>query len=341
MNEMLLTEREKALARDLGELRRVLDNVSAHISIIDLRGKLLEVNRVLVETTGLVRDDVLGQPIWDCYWWAGSPDLQAQLKSAFAQASDGHTIRYDTEIYVLGGTTISLDFQLAPLRDEHDDIVLVIASGMDITARKQRETHITTLMREVAHRSKNLLAVIQAMARQTLIAGGTAEEFEKRFSARIQALAFSHDLLVTENWRGASVHELVRSQLAHQLDLGRDRIKISGPDVMLNPEAAQNIGLALHELSINAEKYGALASDAGYISIAWSINRQGGERRFVFDWLECGGPEVSPPNHEGFGHKVMKRIAANALNGDAHLDFAPHGLHWSLAIPVTYLLNAF
>ncbi len=216
---------------------------------------------------------------------------------------------------------------------------LIIGTATDITLAKDHDAHIHFLMREVVHRSKNLLAVIQAMARQTAATGGTAREFEERFTARLQALAASHDLLVRDDWRGASAHELVRSQLGHFSELIGTRISIKGTDVILRPEAAQNIGLALHELATNAAKYGALVDDNGIIEVEWRVELKDNERRYAISWIERGGPTVIPPSREGFGHRVMKRIAAHALEGEVRLIFPPAGLEWHLSIPVHHLIG--
>ena len=139
----------------------------------------------------------------------------------------------------------------------------VTGAAVDITERKEGEAHLRLLMRELTHRSKNLLAVIQAMARQTAKHTGSIQTFVERFGARVQALARSHDLLVQESWHSASLNELVRSQLAYYLDREPDQVLIEGPDVRLKPEAAQSLGLALHELATNAAKHGAMSRSGG------------------------------------------------------------------------------
>lgn len=218
--------------------------------------------------------------------------------------------------------------------------VELIGMARDVTSRKQRETHMHLLMREVTHRSKNLLAIIQAMARQTVKDSLTATEFEQRFSSRLRGLAASHDLLAARDWHGAAIGDLVRWQLGSALDDAGGRVVISGPDLFLNPEAAQNIGLAFNELSSNALRFGALSSSEGRVSIAWSIDPSGAEpRRFHISWLESGGPEVSEPRRMGFGHKVMERLAARALDGNVSLTFASSGLKWSLHIPASFVVD--
>jgi two-component sensor histidine kinase len=213
-------------------------------------------------------------------------------------------------------------------------------TARDITDRKRWEDHIQLLMREVTHRSKNLLAVIQAMARQTKLASRDVEDFEVRFSGRLQALAASHDLLVQRNWHGVSVSELVRSQLGHYLDQQAGQIEIEGQGLIVTPEAAQNIGLAVHELSTNAAKYGALSVPEGRVEVRWQSVRPGSdEARFCMSWTEKGGPEVRSPSHKGFGQVVTEQIAARALQGKAHLVFAQTGVCWTLDIPASHILT--
>jgi two-component sensor histidine kinase len=191
-------------------------------------------------------------------------------------------------------------------------------------------------MREVTHRSKNLLAVIQAMARQTKIGSKTVAEFETRFSGRLQALAASQDLLVQRDWRGVSMSDLVKSQLGHHLDSLAKQIDISGEELVITPEAAQNIGLAVHELSTNAAKYGALSVPQGRVKVRWACEADGwGAPRFRMVWVERNGPPVAAPSHKGFGQVVMEQLAARALHGEAALLFESEGVRWTLDIPAS------
>ncbi|MGB8619899.1 MAG: HWE histidine kinase domain-containing protein, partial [Pseudolabrys sp.] len=144
------------------------------------------------------------------------------------------------------------DLHIEPLRNETGDVVGLTCASVDVTERKEGEAHLRLLLRELTHRSKNLLAVIQAMARQTARHTGSVETFLTQFGARLQALAASHDLLIRESWYGASLGELVRSQLGGYLDGLATQISIEGPAIAIKPEAAQNLGLALHELAVNA-----------------------------------------------------------------------------------------
>ncbi len=212
--------------------------------------------------------------------------------------------------------------------------VRMTGTARDITERKRGEEHVHLLMREITHRSKNLLAVIQAMARQSKVGSKTVADFEARFSGRLQALAAAHDLLVQQNWHGVSLADLVKSQLGHYLDQHASQIAIAGDHMIVTPEAAQNIGLAVHELSTNAAKYGALSVAAGKVRVVWSCEESDADDvLFHMHWIEAGGPEVVPPAHKGFGQVVLEQLAARALRGQARLQFERGGVCWALAIP--------
>jgi two-component sensor histidine kinase len=230
------------------------------------------------------------------------------------------------------------DLHIEPLRNEQDEIVGLTCASVDVTERKEGEAHLRLLLRELTHRSKNLLAVIQAMGRQTARHAGSIDAFLNQFGARLQALAASHDILVRESWYGASLNELVRSQLAAYSDSKDGRIEIEGPAVALKPEAAQNLGLALHELALNAAKFGALSVPNGRISIRWDRqgNTDGGA--IVFDWQEHLGPKVKPRRKKGFGSMVIEKNLARALDADVTMDFEADGLRCRIVIPASQLL---
>jgi two-component sensor histidine kinase len=232
------------------------------------------------------------------------------------------------------------DFHIEPLRNEVGDVVGLTCASVDVTERKEGEAHLRLLLRELTHRSKNLLAVIQAMARQTARHTGSVESFLTQFGARLQALAASHDLLVRESWYGASLGELIRSQLGGYLDGSTAQVSIEGPAIALKPEAAQNLGLALHELAVNAAKFGALSVPSGRVSITWSRRGSMGDNSVELDWREQLGPKVKIRRRKGFGSMVIERNLARALDADVKLQFDPDGLHCHIVIPASQLLAA-
>jgi PAS domain S-box-containing protein len=204
----------------------------------------------------------------------------------------------------------------------------VVGTVQDFTARKQREERERILMQEINHRANNMLSIVDAIAHQT--SAKTREDFIERFSERIQALAANQDLLIRSAWHGADIEDLVRAQLAPFADLIGSRIVVRGPKLRLNAAAAQTIGLALHELTTNAGKYGALSKDTGYVDIGLGTDGD----LFTTSWIEFDGPDVSPPQRRGFGTMVMVTMAERSVGGKVDLDYPPSGLTWRLTCPV-------
>jgi PAS domain S-box-containing protein len=211
--------------------------------------------------------------------------------------------------------------------------VSFVGTLADITERKEREEKEHLLMREINHRAKNMLSVVDSIARQT--AAKNPEDFVERFSERIQALSANQDLLVRNEWRGVDVGDLVRAQLAPFDDLIGSRIVMQDPKVRLNPASAQAIGLALHELATNAGKYGALSTGTGSVDVGWGTDGD----TFMMSWTERGGPPVFPPKRRGFGTTVMESMAERSLGGQIHLDYLPSGVTWRLTCPAKNALE--
>jgi PAS domain S-box-containing protein len=267
-----------------------------------------------------------------------SPGSAAALKRAVLET--GEPARGDIRI-VHNGIETWYDLTVHPLIDERGGITGIIAGAVDITRYKDQEARIRLLMRELTHRSKNLLTVIQAIMRQTASNSTSVEDFETRFSARLQSLAGSHDLLVREDWQGASVRELVRSQLGHYGDLVDSQIELVGEPLQIRPDAAQHIGMALHELATNAAKYGALSVPTGKVRISWRMSAAAdGTPMCHLTWEESGGPPVEPPSRRGFGRVVIERTVARALHGEVRVDFAVSGLRWTLEFPKSLTAEA-
>ncbi len=206
------------------------------------------------------------------------------------------------------------------------------ATNLDISEMKLAEEHGKLLMAEVNHRAKNLLAVVQAIAQQTVKHADPAT-FVKRLTDRIEGLTTSQDLLVQNNWRGVDVSRLVEGQLAHFKDLIGKRILLMGPTARLTPAAAQGIGMALHELATNASKYGSLSNKVGRVHISWKV-AEVPTPIFTMRWLEEGGPKVELPTRRGFGQTVIGRMAESAVDGTVEVEYRESGLSWQLSAPV-------
>lgn len=273
----------------------------------------------------------------DEFFGALHPDDRAAYEKLHKLA---HTMdQFTTEYRIVrpGGEVVWLAGRGQVMARANDGTCARLVSVMaDVTEQKNAEQRVRFLLREMSHRSKNLLAVIQSLASQTMRSSSSMADFQSHFERRLQGLAASHDILVDQNWQGATLANLVRKQLEPFADPDSDRIVIDGPAVDLNAAAAQTVGLALHELATNAVKYGSLSVPAGKITVRWS-REPDNPQCIALDWTETGGPPASPPTRKGFGHAVIERMAPASIGGRVALEYLPTGLHWRLIIPTSAL----
>ncbi len=195
---------------------------------------------------------------------------------------------------------------------------------LDITARKRAEESQLTLAREVDHRAKNLLAIVQSIVR--LSRAETMRDFVGAVDGRIEALSRAHNLLSENYWQGVELGRVVAVEIA---PFASARIAASGPPVSLDPATAQSLAIALHELATNAVKYGALSVPEGSVAVAWEVTQEGLELR----WTESGGPPANAPSRQGFGTKVIVASLERQLEGEAHFEWCREGLRCTLRVP--------
>lgn len=316
-----VTQRKTA-ERTNAELASIVASSIDAIVSIDLAGRVTSWNAGAERLFDLPSHEIIGRTLRGVF-----DSMSAEERAGHFQrliAGDAHEFELRKERP--GAEPLDLSVTSAPMRDGEGEIIGASLIIRDVSVQKHREEHVRFLMRELTHRSKNLLAVIQAMARQSVTRGMTPEEFVRRFTDRLAGLAGSHDLLSSVDWKGASLMDLIRSQLSHYEDLFGSRILLEGEDITIRPSAAQNIGIALHELSTNAAKYGALSNESGTVTISWSDASD----TLHLTWREMGGPLVKAPTRQGFGQTVMDKITGRALGGKSAVEFAPDGVVWRL-----------
>lgn len=265
------------------------------------------------------------------------PDDAGRVREAFAAALDGEEsdpIAVECRIRKTGERDCWIEVHgivCYPAAADARTARLIVGTVADVTERKIAEERQQLLLSEVNHRSKNLLTLVEAVARQTIASDG--EGFLARFSERLQALSASQDVLVRSGWHDIDLEQLVRSQLAHFADLVGNRMTISGPPFKTSAAAAQTIGMAVHELATNAGKYGALSNEDGLVDITWGIV-EGPVDKFCMSWIERGGPAVRTPSRKGFGTTVIDSVCRMNLNADVSLVYDPGGLVWRLTCPL-------
>lgn len=205
-----------------------------------------------------------------------------------------------------------------------------VAMTTDITDRKKWEEQQRLLLSELSHRVKNVLAVVQAMATRTLSGGRSLSEASDVLIKRLHALSRAHDMLTTRDWQGAPLRAIVLGEFTPFAG----RARVQGPDLMIGPRMAQTLALVLHELATNAVKYGALSNAEGQVIVNWSVEGEGDEARFKFEWREVGGPPVGPPQRRGFGTALLNMAISSAPDSPSPVRFEPQGLVYSIDVPL-------
>ncbi|SER16096.1 Two-component sensor histidine kinase, contains HisKA and HATPase domains [Faunimonas pinastri] len=264
-----------------------------------------------------------------------SPAMVDLVQSAReAVLATGETREY--ELQLDGERTRWFDASARAERAPGGTITGIVTSLIDITDRKVQEEHLRILLRELAHRSKNLLAVIQGIARQTAESASSTSQFVSRFNGRIYSLSRAHDVLTDADWRGARIFDLVRSQIALYAEQRLSSVFLEGENGFLRPNAAQYIGLALHELTTNAIKYGALSTPQGRITVRFEKCDSGASYRF--SWIEESSAVVREPKGRSFGLMMLGEVVPTSVSGSARLVFAETGLSYELDIPKAQLV---
>jgi len=325
--ERRVAERTASLAASEARLRKMMEGSQVGIAFADKTMSLTQANPSLAR--------LLGRPLaaleGGTTRWLDlvAPSARETLDMVLAQLQ---TRDYSQATEVMfqrpDGTKIPARMTVSRL-DSGEHVAFLV----DQTEQNRHQEQVRLLMREVNHRAKNLLAVVQAVARQTK--APSHGEFLERFDSRIRALAALQDLLLKSAWEGASLEDIIRGQMVHFGDVLGDRISLVGPPVLLSAAAAQTISLAIHELATNAAKYGALSNETGEIAVTW---RYASNERLVLQWVEANGPPVQPPSRRGFGTIVIEKMVAGIEGCSVHCDFAVAGLKWTLEGPTASLV---
>jgi two-component sensor histidine kinase len=255
-------------------------------------------------------------------------DRQAEERTILTRIRRGeHIDHFETVRQRKDGSLIVISLTVSPVKGADGEIVGTSKIARDISAQKRSQDQIATLAREAEHRSKNVLA--NALAIVKLSQSETFEGLKQAIEGRIQALANVHSLFVQTRWIGAELSAIARQELTPYLEKGELRARIDGPQVLLEPDAAQSIAVIVHELATNAAKYGALSAADGRIDLSWSHESNG--RRLELRWTEPGGPPAQAPTREGFGGRIIRQLAGT-VNGSARFDRRPEGLDCEITV---------
>lgn len=328
--EARVEDRTRAIEAAERRFEATFQNAGVGISIVGGDGMLIRVNDHLAQILGYSVDEMEAHPI-DLFT---HPDDLALGAAAWDRLLTGTADEYELEKRYIrkDGTLLWGHTTVSCVRHPDGRIAYLIKIIQDVTARRRSDEVRELLAREVNHRSKNLLTIVQVIARQT--AARSPQDFVRTFGERVRALAANQDLLVKSEWQQVGLADLVCSQLEYFGTVG-SRITLSGPTIMVPPPVAQAFGMALHELATNAAKYGSLSNDSGRVEITWSVEKDD----FCMSWRETGGPEVAAPGQTGFGTTVLERMTATQMSGDVSIDYAREGVAWKLRCPLSALYD--
>jgi PAS domain S-box-containing protein len=267
------------------------------------------------------------------YWPSQWPqESRGEVIHALTEAAAGRTTTFRAYCPTARGAPRWWETTVSPIRGEAGEVIRILASSRDVTGELEAEAHRRLLVNELNHRVKNTLAIVQSIAAQSLRGAGIDPQAREAFEGRLMAVAATHGVLTDENWKAVGLREIVAGAVGPYCDRP-EQLELTGADVQIAPKPAVTFALALHELAINAVKYGSL-STGGQVAFACGIDRPAD--RLALSWTEMGGPPVRPPTHRGFGSRILSQALASEVRGTVALDFAAGGLRCG----VTGLLSA-
>ena len=323
----------KALTDIEARFGLLADNISQLAWIATPAGGILWFNRRWFDYTGLTAAELRG----DGWQTMLHPDHIERVKQQIAvNLASGDD--WEDTFPILGNDGLYRWFlsRAAPQRDAAGTIINWFGTATDITQLRDAERRIELLLMEVNHRSKNLLSVVQSMARRT---ASTSEDFIPRLERRIAALAANQDVLVHRSWTAIPLRELIEAQLLF-LEQAETQTQVSGPDVVIQPNTAEALSMTFHELATNAEKYGAYSVPTGLVRVSWDISGTGSDAEFVLRWTESGGPPVPQNRQPGFGSRIIRDVPRGRLRGEVETEYAPQGFRFTLRCPAVSVIAA-
>ena len=289
-------------------------------------------NESFLALTEYRREELIGLSFSSLMARGVEPDMLVEVEDAFAGGLEKEfQVRYCRK----DGSMFWADVFLTPVRDAHGEIVQYFVSFMDLTKHRLEQDRYKLLIDELNHRVKNTLTTVQSMAWQTLRNHSDPEAIRIAIESRLFALSRSHDLLTRQKWEGSGLLDLANAALApFEAVAGRsERIAIDGANLRVSPKVTLALGIALHELAANAERYGALSNESGSIRLAWTVEGTQAGPRLAIRWEEANGPPIGPPLRKGFGSHVLQRGLVHELQARVELDYRPTGLVYTVDLP--------
>jgi PAS domain S-box-containing protein len=329
-----LRHADKAARESERRFRSLLEALPAAVYTTDAEGRITFYNPAAAELWG--HEPTLGESewcgSWRLYWPDGTPLPHDQCPMALALKEQRAIRGMEAVAERPDGRRVPFIPYPTPIFDHAGTLIGAVNMLVDITERKQAEEQKNLLIRELHHRVKNTLATVQALMNSTLRASASLEEFRDAFTGRVVALSKTHTLLLDDHLQAVSFRELLCNELEPFDDGTCRRVILNGPAVRLPSDLAVSVGMAIHELTTNAVKYGALSALGGSVTVTWEVVEG---RVLKFAWIERNGPPVTPPTRQGFGSQLLQRVLASQVQAEVTIDYAPDGLRVEASLPLT------
>lgn len=303
--------------------------------------RIVYVNPAFTSMTGYTREEAVGR---SPRFLQGPETDRVMLDRIHEDLAQGGPFQGETVNYRKDGSTYLISWLITAMHDEAGQITNWIAIQRDITELRQKEErlreadeHRTLLLSELQNRVRNALAVVRSIVRRTDETTQTAEDYAAHLDGRLDALTRVLGVITRDPEAGIDLENLVAEELLAYVAHEGEQVSLSGPEILLQPQAAETFGLALHELATNAIKYGALASPSGRVAVRWWAESDGVQNapRLVFDWSETGGEPVLDPKTRGFGLNLLEETLPHALGAETTISFMRQGLTCRIALPLT------
>lgn len=335
-----ITERKRIVQaldssqQDLRQQRERWNATYEHAAIgiveVDAEGRFLRINEAICSITGSSREELLGSRLY-AQTHPGDRDVDEDL---YRRQVAGDIGFYSLEKRFVrnDGRIIWISVRSSTVRDARGHFLYGVRVVQDITDRKESEERQKLLIDELNHRVKNTLATVQSLATQTARGTDSPDEFRNAFEGRLIALSQAHDQLTRRHWKSADLRDIITAAIAPYLSRAREQFVLDGEPITVTPRIALTLALAIHELSTNASKYGALSLPGGHLEIRWHLQRSAPPILRI-EWRERDGPPVAEPARRGFGTRFIEGSVASELQGKAELKFDPAGLLCAMVIP--------
>ena len=324
-----ITERKSAAAVGL-KLKALVESSDDMIASVDTEGLVTSWNPGAERMFGYAAEEVLLKPS-DLLL---NPGQNSAIPAIFERFENGgDTVHLEAERRRKDGKMVWISVTISPLKSADLKVSGASIIARDITERRKAEAHREILVGELNHRVKNTLAIVSAIASQTLSGAISVKSAKDAFAERLMALSRAHDLLLHGNWSGSDLANVIKATIGPHVG-GQEQIRVEGPFVPLQPSLAVTFSLALHELCTNAAKYGALSVPEGVVQIVWQVNGEGDSRRLHLTWTESGGPTVKTPTRKGFGSRLIQKALAMELTGEVHVLYNPSGVVCTIDAPL-------